>query len=139
VVSLVKDASLTKPIGSQWEGNPFIKDVMLTSDLLDLNGANKAASKLFEKYRQNQSTANTDKTNPQSIQTRPMHTQHRQSTATTDTTKQQPTQTNLIHNQYRENQSIPNTDTTNPEPTQKQQIHSQQRQNQSTTKTNTTN
>jgi hypothetical protein len=42
------DASLAKPVGSQWEGNPFIKNAMLKSDVLDLNSANNAASKLCE-------------------------------------------------------------------------------------------
>jgi hypothetical protein len=43
-VSLVTDESLAKPVGSQWEGNMFIKNAMLKSDVLDLNGANNAAS-----------------------------------------------------------------------------------------------
>jgi hypothetical protein len=48
VVSLVTDASLAKPVGSQWEGNPFIKNTLLKLklDVLDLNGANNTASKL---------------------------------------------------------------------------------------------
>jgi hypothetical protein len=37
---------MAKPVGLQWEGNPFIKSAMLKSGLLDLNGANNAASKL---------------------------------------------------------------------------------------------
>jgi hypothetical protein len=41
MVFLVTDASLAKPIGLQWEGNPFIKNALLKSDVLDLNGANK--------------------------------------------------------------------------------------------------
>jgi hypothetical protein len=48
MVSLVTDASLAKPVGSQWEGNLFIKNAILKADVLDLNGANKAASKLYE-------------------------------------------------------------------------------------------
>jgi hypothetical protein len=34
LVSLVTDASLAKRVGSQWEGNPFIKNVMLKLDVL---------------------------------------------------------------------------------------------------------
>jgi hypothetical protein len=48
VVSLVTDASLAKPVGSQWEDNQFIKNAMLKSDVLDLNGVNNAALKLCE-------------------------------------------------------------------------------------------
>jgi hypothetical protein len=38
--------NLAKPVGLQCEGNLFIKNTMLKSDVLDLNGANHAASKL---------------------------------------------------------------------------------------------
>jgi hypothetical protein len=48
VVFLVTDASLAKPVGLQWVGNPFIKNTMLKSNVLDLNGANNAASKLYK-------------------------------------------------------------------------------------------
>jgi hypothetical protein len=46
VVFLVTGARLSKTVGSQWEGTPFIKNTMLKSDVLDLIGANNAASKL---------------------------------------------------------------------------------------------
>jgi hypothetical protein len=36
---------MAKPVGSQWEGNPLIKNTMLKPDVLDLNGENKTASK----------------------------------------------------------------------------------------------
>jgi hypothetical protein len=39
---LATDANLAKPVSSQWEGNPFIKIIMLKSDVLDLNSANNA-------------------------------------------------------------------------------------------------
>jgi hypothetical protein len=52
VVSLVTDANLAKPVGLQWEGNPSIKNAMLKSDVLDLNGANNAALKLCELAKQ---------------------------------------------------------------------------------------
>jgi hypothetical protein len=48
VVSLKTVTSLAKPVVSQWEGNPFIKNAMMKSDVLDLNGTNNAASKLCE-------------------------------------------------------------------------------------------
>jgi hypothetical protein len=48
VVSLEKDASLAKPISSQWEVNQFTKNAMLKSNVPDLNGANNATSKLYE-------------------------------------------------------------------------------------------
>jgi hypothetical protein len=48
VVFLEIHASLVKPVDSQLEGNPFIKNIMLMSDVLDLNGANNTASKLCE-------------------------------------------------------------------------------------------
>jgi hypothetical protein len=48
VVFLLKDASLAKPVGSHWEGNPFIKNATLKSGVMHLNGANNAASKLCE-------------------------------------------------------------------------------------------
>jgi hypothetical protein len=39
-------ASLANPVGSQWEDSPIIKNTMLKLDVLDLKGANNAASKL---------------------------------------------------------------------------------------------
>jgi hypothetical protein len=48
VVSLETEASLSKPIRLQWEGNPFIKNAMLILDVLDLNGAKNTVSKLCE-------------------------------------------------------------------------------------------
>jgi hypothetical protein len=48
VVSLDKDASLAKPEGSGWEGNPFIKNIIMKFNVLDLNGANNATSNLCE-------------------------------------------------------------------------------------------
>jgi hypothetical protein len=48
VVPLETDACLVKPIDLQWKGNPFIKNVIFQSNVLDLNGANNAASKLWE-------------------------------------------------------------------------------------------
>jgi hypothetical protein len=46
VVFLKTDTSLANPVGSQWEGNPFIKNARLKLDVLDLNDASNAASKL---------------------------------------------------------------------------------------------
>jgi hypothetical protein len=47
MVFLVTDlTSLAKPVGLQWKGNPFITNTMLKLNVLDLNGANDAASKL---------------------------------------------------------------------------------------------
>jgi hypothetical protein len=43
VVSLATDANLAKPVSTQWEGNPFIKNAKLKFDVLDLNGAINAA------------------------------------------------------------------------------------------------
>jgi hypothetical protein len=40
------DASLAKPVDSQWESNPFIKSATLKLDVLGLNGTNNSALKL---------------------------------------------------------------------------------------------